>query len=375
MKGIIVAGGKGTRLRPLTYTGAKQLVPVANKPVLFYAVEDLVEAGISEIGIVVPADHQMARDQIMAAVGDGDRWGARITYIPQDAPRGIAHAVSICRDFVGDEKFVVFLGDNFIREGIKPQVDAFRHGVDELHPAPAPGAQPPGAGDRRGAGRAGGGAAGEAPRAQERPGDRGHLLPRPPLLRRGGRPAPLRAGGAGDHGRPLRADRAGAATCAPRSCRATGSTPGSTWTCWTPTGWCWTPSRPASRARWTGRARSWGGWWWSRGPGWCAAWCGARPSSGAAPPSTDTFIGPFTAVGDGCRISSSELEHSIVLEQSVIEDIETRIEDSLIGRNVRLTRSGDEAPRPPPPAGGQLAGAAGLSAPAGPPRPPGRAPI
>ena len=128
MKGIIVAGGKGTRLRPLTYTGAKQLVPVANKPVLFYAVEDLVEAGISEIGIVVPADHQMARDQIMAAVGNGERWGARITYIPQDAPRGIAHAVAICRDFVGDQKFVAFLGDNFIREGIKPQVDAFREG-------------------------------------------------------------------------------------------------------------------------------------------------------------------------------------------------------------------------------------------------------
>src|SRR6187200_1582169 len=99
MKGLVLSGGKGTRLRPLTYTGAKQLVPVANKPVMFYALEDLVEAGITDIGIVVPADFAMASDQIMAAVGDGSRFGARVTYIPQDAPRGIAHAVAICREF------------------------------------------------------------------------------------------------------------------------------------------------------------------------------------------------------------------------------------------------------------------------------------
>ncbi|MGH2353049.1 MAG: sugar phosphate nucleotidyltransferase, partial [Chloroflexota bacterium] len=128
MKGIVLAGGKGTRLRPLTYTGAKQLVPVANKPVLFYALEDLVEAGIDDIAIVVPADLQMAREQIAAAIGDGRRFGAGVTYIEQDAPRGIAHGVSICRDFVGDDKFVVFLGDNFIREGITRQVAAFRDG-------------------------------------------------------------------------------------------------------------------------------------------------------------------------------------------------------------------------------------------------------
>ena len=142
MKGIIVSGGKGTRLRPLTYTGAKQLVPVANKPVMFYALEDLVEAGITDIGIVVPADFAMARDQIKAAIGDGATFGAKVTYLEQDAPRGIAHAVSICRDFVGDEKFVVFLGDNFIREGIASQVQAFRDGVMNavlmLHRVPNP---------------------------------------------------------------------------------------------------------------------------------------------------------------------------------------------------------------------------------------------
>ena len=97
MKGIILAGGKGTRLRPITFTGAKQLVPVANKPVLFYAIEDLVDAGIVDIGIVVPSDFPMGREQIMAAVGDGSTFGARVTYIEQDAPRGLAHAVGICQ--------------------------------------------------------------------------------------------------------------------------------------------------------------------------------------------------------------------------------------------------------------------------------------
>ena len=107
MKGIILAGGKGTRLRPITFTGAKQLVPVANKPVLFYAIEDLVEAGIEEIGIVVPSDFPMGREQIMGAVGDGSRFGANVTYIEQDAPRRLAHAVGICQEFVGTDKFVV----------------------------------------------------------------------------------------------------------------------------------------------------------------------------------------------------------------------------------------------------------------------------
>jgi glucose-1-phosphate thymidylyltransferase len=121
MKGLILSGGRGTRLRPLTYTSAKQLVPVANKPVLFYAIEALAAAGITEIGMVVGE----TQAEIRAAVGDGSAWGVRVTYIEQDAPRGLAHAVLISEPFIGDSPFVMYLGDNLLNKGIGPFVDEF----------------------------------------------------------------------------------------------------------------------------------------------------------------------------------------------------------------------------------------------------------
>ncbi|HEV2121433.1 MAG TPA: glucose-1-phosphate thymidylyltransferase [Chloroflexota bacterium] len=338
MKGIILSGGKGTRLRPLTFTGAKQLVPVANKPVLFYAIEDLVEAGIDEIGIVVPADFQMARDQITSAVGDGGRFGARVTYIYQDAPRGIAHGVRICRDFVGDDKFVVFLGDNFIREGIARQVEVFRTGemnaIIMLHRVPNP--------------RELGVAVVENGRIIElqekpavpksdlgivgiymldhhffdvaetlKPSARGELEitdALAQLVERGLDVRPQMVDGywidTGKHIDMLDANRLVLDTMETRiegSVDAESTVVGRV-----------VLEKGAQLIRSV-----------VRGPA----------IIGANAVIEETFVGPYTAVGDGCRLRNSEIEHSIVLENSLIEDIGIRIEDSLIGRNAEIRRS------------------------------------
>ena len=126
MRALVLAGGAGTRLRPMTYTSAKQLLPVGNKPVLFYGLEAIRDAGIIDVGIVV-GDTAHA---IRSAVGDGQGFGLNVTYIRQEAPLGLAHAVLVARDFLGDDDFVMYLGDNFIVGGITELVDEFR----ELRP-------------------------------------------------------------------------------------------------------------------------------------------------------------------------------------------------------------------------------------------------
>ena len=121
MKALILAGGAGTRLRPITHTSAKQLVPVANKPILFYGIEAMVAAGITDIGVIVGD----TRVEVMAALGDGAQWGAQITFIPQDAPLGLAHCVLIAEDFLGGDDFVMYLGDNLLEQDLGAFVRAF----------------------------------------------------------------------------------------------------------------------------------------------------------------------------------------------------------------------------------------------------------
>jgi glucose-1-phosphate thymidylyltransferase len=122
MKGLLLAGGHGTRLRPLTYTGNKHMLPVANKPIILYGLEHLRNAGIKDIGIVLGPIKEGVRELI----GDGSKFGIRVTYIEQGEPKGLAHAVKVSRDFLDEEPFVMYLGDNLLKSGIGPLLEIFR---------------------------------------------------------------------------------------------------------------------------------------------------------------------------------------------------------------------------------------------------------
>ena len=333
MKGLILSGGKGTRLRPLTYTSAKQLVPVANKPVLFYGIEALVAAGITNIGIVV-GDTQA---EIRAAVGDGSQWGAKVTYIEQDAPRGLAHAVKISRDFIGEDPFVMYLGDNLLNRGIVEFVDQFvkEKPAAQILLTPVPDPQMFGVAELEGD---------KVRRLVEKPKQPKSNLAlvgvymfgpeiftsvnniKPSfrneleitdaiqdLIDRGLRVNPhLVSGWWKDTGKledMLEANRLILETLTAKN---EGKVDG------------------ASRIEGVVVIEKGATVENSviRGPAVIGA--GARIING--------YVGPFTSIGKDVEINKSEIEHSIVLEGSLIHDLETRVSDSLIGRGVKIHR-------------------------------------
>ncbi len=345
LKGLILSGGKGTRLRPITHTSAKQLVPVANKPVLFYGIEAMAEAGIEEVGIIVAPD---TGPEIEAAAGDGSRFGIRISYIVQDEPLGLAHAVLTAEPFLGASPFVMYLGDNLLQGGIADLVAAFRehapdalilltpvadpenYGVAELSPA-APGetgrvvrlVEKPSAPatDLALVGvymfTAG---IHEAARAIE-PSARGELEITDAiqhLVDAGMRVEPhIVRGWWKDTGRledMLEANRLVLDTLVPSAegelidSQLDGRV----------------AVAPGARLERTT----------VRGPAIIGA--GARLR--------DCYNGPYTAVGEDCTITGAEVEHSILLAGCTVCDLDGRMESSLLGRNVTVRR-GDRQPR------------------------------
>lgn len=334
MKGLVLSGGKGTRLRPFTYTGAKQLVPLANKPVLFYAIEDLVAAGIEEIGIVVGD----TAEQITAAAGDGSRFGCRITYLRQDVPGGLAHAVRVAAPWLGDAPFVMYLGDNLLQGGIASYVEAFRQSDAAAHVllARVPDPSDFGVAEVRD---------GRIVSLAEKP-----AAPRSDLALVGTYffRAPIHA--ATDAIQPSARGEL-EITDALRSLLDAGHEvrPHILDTWWFDTGKM-EDLLDANRLVLQDLPRRIDG---CVGPdtliqGNVVVEAGAHIEGstlrgpciiGSGTQISHAYIGPFSAIGPDCVIRESEIEHTIVMERSQILDLPHRIEDSLIGREVTVTRS------------------------------------
>jgi glucose-1-phosphate thymidylyltransferase len=334
MKGLILSGGTGTRLRPLTHTSAKQLVPVANKPVLFYGIEAMASAGISEVGIIIAPE---TGGEIRAAAGDGSEFGVTIEYIEQDAPLGLAHAVLTAERFLADSPFVMYLGDNLLRDGIVALVDTFRSEEPDalilLTPVPDP--EHYGVAELDGDGRVARlvekppepktdlalvgvymftPAIFEAARAIE-PSGRGELEITDAiqeLVNNGLRVDPhIVHGWWKDTGQVQDMLEANRLILDDLDERIDGEL---------------VESRVEGRVVIEEGARLERAT--VRGPA----------IIGRGSKITDAYIGPYTAIAEDVTIERAELEHSIVLDGSEISDLEYRIEASLIGKHVRIRR-------------------------------------
>jgi glucose-1-phosphate thymidylyltransferase len=333
LKGLILSGGRGTRLRPITHTSAKQLVPVANKPVLFYGIEAMAGAGIGEVGIIIAPE---TGDEIRSVVGDGSRFGVRISYIVQDEPAGLAHAVLTAEQFLGDSPFVMYLGDNLLQGGIDELVAAFRRNQPDalilLTPVPDP--EHYGVAELNGE---------RVVRLQEKPRE-----PATDLALVG---VYMFTPGIHDAARAIEPSARGELEITdaiqhlvdegrrvePHVVRG--------W--WKDTGRLEDMLEANRLILDTIEARIDGELDDSQVDGRVVVEAGARLQRstvrgpaivGAGAQLTDAYVGPYTAIGENCTISNAELEHSILLAGCRIADLAGRMESSLLGRNVRIYR-------------------------------------
>ena len=332
LKGLILSGGKGTRLRPITHTSAKQLVPVANKPVLFYAIEAMAQAGIEQVGIIIAPE---TGEEVRLAAGDGSRFGVQLTYIVQDEPAGLAHAVLTAERFLADSPFVMYLGDNLLQGGIGDLVTAFiEHEPDALillTPVPDP--------ENYGVAELIDGA---VVRLVEKP-----AQPRTDLALVG---VYMFTSCVHDAARAIEPSARGELeiTDAIQQLVDQGRRvePHVVRGWWKDTGRLEDMLAANRLVLDTIQTRLDGELIDSQVDGRVVVEAGARLERssvrgpaiiGADARLSDCYIGPYTAIGEGCEISGAEIEHSILLAYSVVRDIE-RMESSLLGRNVKIDR-------------------------------------
>ena len=340
LKGLILSGGKGTRLRPITYTSAKQLVPVANKPVLFYGIEAMAAAGIEEVGIIIAPE---TGDEIRDAAGDGSRFGVDITYIVQDEPLGLAHAVLTAEPFLGTAPFVMYLGDNLLQGGIASLVDNFRSHEPEalilLTQVPDP----------ENYGVAELGPDGVVVRLVEKPPEPASDLALvgvymfTPLIHEAARAIQPSARGELEITDAIQWLVDGGKRVESHVVRG--------W--WKDTGRLDDMLEANRLILETIDRRVQGELTDSQVDGRVVVEPGATLERatvrgpaviGAGAVLRDAYVGPYTAVGAGCVIEDAEVEHSILLEASSVRGLEGRMESSLLGKNVAISRD-DRQPR------------------------------
>jgi glucose-1-phosphate thymidylyltransferase len=333
LKGLILSGGKGTRLRPITHTSAKQLVPVANKPVLFYGIEAMAQAGIDEVGIIIAPE---TGDEIRAAAGDGARFGVKITYIVQDRPAGLAHAVLTAEDFLGDSPFVMYLGDNLLQGGINDLVAAFTEGEPDalilLTPVPDP--------DQYGVAELKDGA---VVRLVEKPANPSTNLALvgvymfTPAVHRAARAIEPSARGELEITDAIQRLVDDGLRIEPHIVRG--------W--WKDTGRLEDMLAANRLVLDTVEERIAGKLIDSQIDGRVVVDPGATLERsavrgpaviGAGARLIDCYVGPYTAVGEECLIRNAEVEHSILLSGAEVCDLAGRMESSLLGRNVKIGR-------------------------------------